>query len=176
EEAARKALTLDENLAEAHAALGAGYMAFAPSNFALGDRELRHAIELSPSLALAHSYLGNSLVRQGRIDEGLEEYLKAREFDPLSSILARNVAIPYYFKRDYARAFELLRQANELGPPLSATWEIGLYIRHGSLNEAFAEIEKAKDARKSDPLLIYSAGTAYAASGKQADARQSIKQ
>src|SRR5437667_8482915 len=88
EEAARKALTLDENLAEAHAALGAGYMAFAPSNFALGDRQLRHAIELSPSLALAHSYLGNSLVRQGRIDEGLEEYLKAREFDPLSSILA----------------------------------------------------------------------------------------
>src|SRR5436190_4882425 len=71
EEAARKALTLDENLAEAHAALGAGYMAFAPSNFALGDRELRHAIELSPSLALAHSYLGNSLGRHGRNDEGL---------------------------------------------------------------------------------------------------------
>ena len=62
---------------------------FAPSNFSLGDRELRRAIELSPSFALAHAYLGVSLVRQGRLDESLEEYLKARELDPLSSIIAR---------------------------------------------------------------------------------------
>jgi TolB-like protein len=77
EEAARKALALDENLAEAHVALGHAYTSFAPSNFPLGDRELWHAIELSPSLALAHFYLGISLVRQGRIDEGLEKSLKA---------------------------------------------------------------------------------------------------
>ncbi len=176
EEAARKALTLDENLAEAHAALGAGYMAFAPSNFALGDRELRHAIELSPSLALAHSYLGNSLVRQGRIDEGLEEYLKAREFDPLSSILARNVAIPYYFKRDYARAFELLRQANELGPAFTSTWEIGVYIQNKLFTEALAELEKAKGERKNDSILIYVTGMVYAAQGKRAEALQIIKE
>src|SRR5438034_5781068 len=176
EEAARKAITLDENLAEAHAALGAGYMAFAPSNFALGDRELRHAIELSPSLALAHSYLGNSLVRQGRIDEGLEEYLKAREFDPLSSILARNVAIPYYFKRDYARAFELLRQANELGPAFTSTWEIGVYIQNKLFTEALAELEKAKGERKNDSILIYDTGMVYAAQGKRAEALQIIKE
>jgi TolB-like protein len=82
EESARKALTLDENLAEAHAALGHNYASFVPCNFSLGDRELRHAIELSPSLALAHHYLGVSLVRQGRLDEGLEEFLRARELDP----------------------------------------------------------------------------------------------
>ena len=34
-------------------------------------------------------------------------------------------------------------------------WEIGLYIKNGSLNEAFAEIEKAKAARKDDPLIVY---------------------
>src|SRR5438128_6496612 len=115
EEAARKALALDENLAEAHGALGLTYILFAPSNFALGDRELRHAIELSPSLAMAHQYLAISLVRQARLEEALEEYLKARELDPLSSIIARLVAMPYYLKRDYARALELLRQANGLG-------------------------------------------------------------
>src|SRR5438552_10720263 len=74
EEAARKALALDENLAEAHGALGLTYVLFAPSNFALGDRELRHAIELSPSLALAHFYLGVSLVRQGRLDEAYRNF------------------------------------------------------------------------------------------------------
>ena len=69
EQAAREALTLDENLAEGHVVLGHAYTTFAPSNFLLGDRELRHAIELSPSLALAHFYLEISLVRQERIDE-----------------------------------------------------------------------------------------------------------
>jgi adenylate cyclase len=144
EEGARKALALDQNLPEAHAVLGLVYVAFAPSNFSLGERELRHATELSPSLAAATYNLGISFVRQGRLDEASAQFLRARELDPLSSILARAVVIPYYFKRDYARAFELLREANELGPALSATWEIGLYTRNGSLNEAFAEIEKAK--------------------------------
>ena len=34
-------------------------------------------------------------------------------------------------------------------------------------------IEKAKEARKNDPLFIYSTGMAYAASGKQAEALRS---
>ena len=176
EENARKALALDENLAEAHVALGLAYVAFAPSNFSLGDRELRHAIELSPSLALAHFYLGVSLVRQGLLDESLEEYLKARELDPLSSIIARQSVIPYYFKRDYARALELLRQADELGTPFSTTWEIGVYVQNGLFNETLAELEKAKRARKNEPILIYDTGMVYAAQGKRAEALQIINE
>ena len=138
EEAARKALELDDKVAEAHTALGQIYIAFAPSDFSTGDRELKHAIELNPNLAVAHYNLGLSFIRQGRLDEASAELMKARALDPLSSVIARAVVIPYYFKRNYGRAFELLRQANELGPPLSATWEIGLYIRSGSLDQAFA--------------------------------------
>jgi len=175
EEAAHKALALDDNLAEAHAALGQGYIAFAPSNFSLGDGELRRAIEISPSLALAHFYLGISLVRQGRLDEGLEALRKAREFDPLSSIMARAVALPYYLKRDYGRALELLRQANELGPALSTTFEVGIYVQNRLFNDTFAELEKAKRERKNDSILIYDTGVIYAAQGKRAEALQSIK-
>jgi serine/threonine-protein kinase len=176
EETARKALTLDENLAEAHVGLGHAYTSFAPSNFLLGDRELRHATELSPSLALAHFYLGISLVRQGSLDDSLAELLKARELDPLSSTIAHNAAIPYYLKRDYARALELLRQANELGPAFSSTWEIGVYIQNRLFDETLAELEKAKRERKSDPILIYSTGMVYAAQGKRAEALQIIKE
>jgi serine/threonine protein kinase/Flp pilus assembly protein TadD len=176
EESARKALTIDENLAEAHVALGHAYASFAPSNFPLGDRELRHAIELSPSSALAHHYLGVSLVRQGRLDEGLEEFLRARELDPLSPIIARNAAIPYYLKRDYARALDLLRQAYELGPAFTSTWEIGVYIQNRLFNETLAELEKAKRERKNDSILIYDTGIVYAAQGKRAEALQNIKE
>jgi TolB-like protein/DNA-binding winged helix-turn-helix (wHTH) protein len=176
EEAAHKALTLDENLAEAHATLGQAYTLFTPSNFSPGDRELRRAIELSPSLAVAHHYLGVSLVRQGRFDEGSEELLKARELDPLSSIIARAVGLPYYLKRDYGRALELLRQANELGPAFTTVWEIGVYTHNQLFDEALAELEKAKQDRKGDPLLIYSTGMVYAAQGRRAEALQIIKE
>jgi tetratricopeptide (TPR) repeat protein len=175
-EAARKALALDNNLAEGHAALGLAYVAFAPANFSLGDRELQRAIELSPSLALAPEYLGISLVRQGRLDEGLEELLKARELDPLSSIIARLVSLPHYLKRDYRRALELLRQADELGPAFTTTWEIGVYIHNRLFDESLAELEKAKGERKNDSILIYDTGMVYAAQGKRAEALQIIKE
>jgi TolB-like protein/Tfp pilus assembly protein PilF len=176
EEAARKAISLDENLAEAHAALGQVYIYFTPSNFVRGDQELRRAIELSPSFAFAHLFLGLSLVRQGRFDDGLAEFLKARELDPLASDIARGVAIPYYLKRDYPRALELLRQAKDLGPPFSHTWEIGAYIQNGKVDEALARLDEAKRNRKDDPILIYSTGIAFAAQNKRAEAFQVIKQ
>jgi serine/threonine protein kinase/tetratricopeptide (TPR) repeat protein len=176
EEAARNAITLDENLAESHVALGLTYVAFSPSNFSLGDRELRRAIELSPSLAVAHFFLGVSLARQGRLDEALEELLKARELDPLSSINARLLSLPYCLKRDYGRALEQLRQADELGPPFSTTFEIEIYIQNKLFNETLAELEHAKRERQSDPILIYSTGRVYAAQGKRTEALQTIKE
>ncbi len=176
EEAARKALTLDENLAEAHIALSQTYTLFAPFNFSLSDRESRRAIEISPSLAMAHYILGNSLLRQGRLDESIAEYLKARELDPLSPTIAKNVAHPYYLKRDYGRALELLRQANELGSPFNTTWEIGVYLQTGDFDKMLVELEQAKRERKNDPLLIYNTGMVYAAQGKRGEALQIIKE
>ncbi len=52
EENAKKALSLDDNLAEAHSALGRCYTAFAPYDFVRGDPELRRAVELSPGVGV----------------------------------------------------------------------------------------------------------------------------
>jgi hypothetical protein len=71
---------------------------------------------------------------------------------------------------------ELLRQANKLGPALAGTWEIGVYIQNGLFNEAFAELEQAKQERKDDSILIYDTGVVYAAQGRRADSLQVIKE
>ena len=86
------------------------------------------------------------------------------------------MALPYHLKRDYARALELLRQANELGPSFITTWEIGIYIQNKLFNETLAELEKAKRERKNDSILIYDTGMIYAAQGKRAEALQIIKE
>lgn len=175
-EAAHKALALDANLAEAHAALGQFYTYFSPYNFSLGDGELRRAIELSPGSAMTHLFLGVSLLRQGRFDEGLEIALKARLLDPLSSAVAYPLPLAYHLKRDHVRALELLRRAHELGATFTAHTEIGIYIQNRLFDEALAELEEAKLARKIDPILVYSTGRVYAAQGKRADAHRIIKE
>ncbi|MBL8205532.1 MAG: protein kinase [Blastocatellia bacterium] len=174
-EAAQKSVSLDDNLAEAHAMLGFTRINFAPFDFLRGDPELKRALELSPGSALAHQYWSYSLLRQGRLNECLSEILKAHELDPLSSNIARNVAYVYYFKRDYKKAMERLRKANELGPGLSSPTEIGVYIYNGLFDEALAGIEQAKRVRKDDPVLLFSPGMIYAAQGKRAEAAQVIQ-
>src|SRR4029450_9612669 len=101
--------------------------------------------------------------------------LKARELDPLSPIIARQAAMPYHLKRDYPRALELLRQANEPGPAFTPTWEIGVYIQNKLFNETLAELQKAKRERKDDPILIYDTGMIYAAQGRRPEALPDIK-
>jgi eukaryotic-like serine/threonine-protein kinase len=174
EEYARKALALDDNLAEGHLGLGQVGIRFTPYDLELAERELRRTIALSPSLAIAHQYLGSVFTRQKRIDAGIAEYQRARELDPLSPVIARTLASPYYYQRQYAKALDLLRQANEVGPALINTWEIGVYIEGKAFDEVRAELDKAQRERKDDPVLIQSAGLLYAAQGKRAEALQTI--
>src|SRR6266480_2168893 len=157
-----KAIEEDRNYALAYAGLADAYDNLGVRGY-IAPIEGRRKAEEAARKALA-------------LDESLEELPKARELDPLSSIIARLAALPYYLKRDYVRALELLRQANELGPALSTTFEIGIYIQNRLFNETLAELEKAKRGRKSDPILIYGTGMVYAAQGKRAEALQIIKE
>lgn len=174
EEAARKALALDPNLADAHVMLGYTHTAIAPYDFANGDRELRRALELSPSLAIGHLYLALSLFKQSRLDDGLTEMLKARELDPFSAIIARQLALYYMLKRDYARALQILRQANQSGPPFTTSTEIVIYIENQVGDEALNTLERESRDRKGDPLLICNRGMVYAAQGRRAEALKVI--
>lgn len=74
------------------------------------------------------------------------------------------------------QALELLRQANELGPPFTVFFEVDIYIRNGLINDALVELEKAKRERNNDSILIYSTGMVYAAQGKRAEALEILKE
>ncbi|HYX31176.1 MAG TPA: protein kinase [Pyrinomonadaceae bacterium] len=176
DDAARKAVALDDNLADAHVMMGYYYMGYAPYDFANGDREIRRAIELSPSLAIAHLYLALSLLRQNRLDEGLNEMLKARELDPFSAIIARQVALYYQLKRDYSQALQILRQSNDLGPLFTTMNEVGIYIQNKMYDEALKALDNEGRTRKEDPILIYSRAMLYAAQGRRAEALAIVKE
>jgi TolB-like protein/Tfp pilus assembly protein PilF len=75
---ARRALTLAPNLAHAHAAVGF-VQDFQPE----AELELRRAVALDPNDAEAWMWLGNCLVNQNRLKEGLQAYTRATDVEPL---------------------------------------------------------------------------------------------
>ena len=103
-------------------------------------------------------------------------FLKGRELDPLSPILARTIIAPYFFRRDYAHSLELLRQAKELRPSYVTFWEVSVYIQNKSFDEALDELEIEKSQRKDDVILLESLGKIYAAQGKRNEALTVIKE
>ena len=75
--AARKAVELDEKLAEAHTALGNALSANVQLSAA--EQEFRRALELNPNYATAHQWLSECLFAQERFQESLAEIERAYE-------------------------------------------------------------------------------------------------
>ncbi|MGI8640801.1 MAG: protein kinase domain-containing protein [Pyrinomonadaceae bacterium] len=112
-EAALKALSLDAELAEAHAALGYVLVQY-DYNFAEGEREYRRAIELNSNYATAHQWLGELFVTQGRSEEGFAEYRRALEIEPFSLPVNWSYGINLYNARRYTDAIAQMKKTLEL--------------------------------------------------------------
>src|SRR5881392_2453289 len=109
-EAALKALRLDPNLAEAHAAVGK-VLNFAEIDLTGSIREFERAIELKPNYATAHHWLGaGPLVDLGRFDDAIAHGKRAIELDPLSPIINADLGLTLYFARHYDDAIVQLRK------------------------------------------------------------------
>jgi adenylate cyclase len=79
-EIARRAVALDDKDPTAHAVVGRAYSALGDHDAAVG--ELRQAVGLNPSLALAHYGLGVALVLSGKPAEAMAELDAARRLSP----------------------------------------------------------------------------------------------
>jgi TolB-like protein/DNA-binding winged helix-turn-helix (wHTH) protein/Tfp pilus assembly protein PilF len=89
--AARKALELDPTLAHPHAVLGVNETQY-DWDFAGGEAEFKKALELDPNDASAHQWYAESLDRIGsRQQEALAEINRARQLDPQSPVIAREL-------------------------------------------------------------------------------------
>lgn len=108
---AEKALALDPNFSDAHAAL-ARVAFYYDWDWAQAEREVRKALELNPSNAGAHDMLGDYFDSMGRISEGLQEQQRAQELDPGADHLSNG----FYRTRQYDRGIEWLRKQIELNP------------------------------------------------------------
>jgi len=142
EEAAIRALEINDELAEARASLGSVKESY--WDWTASDREYRRAIELNPGYATAHHWYAYNLVRRGLFDEALEEIKKAQALDPLSLAINRDVGMVYYYSREYDKAIETLQNYLEMEPNsfIGSSWLLMAYLQKRSYKDALALSKK----------------------------------
>ncbi len=135
--AARRALELDPDLADAHVALALGRL-FADWDWPGTARELQQAIALNPKLSNAHSIHGLYLCTCGRFDEALKAATTGRDLDPLSILATISVAWMHHFAGNHEAAAREALRARELAPALEEAGNILMssYDRLGRYEDA----------------------------------------
>ena len=145
-EAALRALSLDDNLAEAHNAMGF-VLTVADFDYAAGEREYKRAIELNPNYTSAHHNLGVMLVRTGREAEGMAELRRALEIEPFSTVVNRLYGEVLGYSRHYEEGLAQLKKTVELDPSFPTTYFAlsNLYRMMGKYSESVESFAKFQE-------------------------------
>jgi len=144
--AASRALELDDDLAEAHAVLGAEKADF-EYDWQGAEQEFKRAIELDPNYADAHfRYAWSYLTPLGKSDQAIAEMKKALELDPFSRIDNTVFGCTYFYARRYDEALEQFDRAIKLNPDFFVTYYhlSWLYSQLGQYQSAIAELTKGR--------------------------------
>ena len=168
--AARKALEINPESAEAHASLG---LAMSHRwDWTGAEAEFRRALQLDPQYANAHHWYGDYLSIRGRHDEALAEAKHALELDPLNLMISTWVGLRYYMARDYSRAIDQNRNSVELDPNFAAAHLLlgEDYLGAGLHSEAVNELKKAANLSGDSPLYTAQVAVALAVAGRNGDA------
>jgi serine/threonine protein kinase/Flp pilus assembly protein TadD len=168
--AAKKALELDDKLAEAHASLGIASL-YDHLDWREAEKELKLAIELDPNYASAYQWYGSVLAIIGRRDELLRNARRAVELDPLSRIINSYLGRAYYLTRQYDAAIQQYQKTLEIDKdfPVAHLFLGMAYTQKGRHTEAITEIRKAADLSGETPAMIAVLGYAFAAAGKRGE-------
>lgn len=186
-DAARRALELNDSLAEAHAS-----MAHALQNYdwdlAGAEHEFLLAIKLNPNYPTAHHWYAFLLLQMGRTQEGLKEALQAYKLAPFEPAISAGVCRQYYLARQFDLAVQQCLKTMEIDPTyVPGRIELGMaYEQKGMFPEALVEYLRARESMQTfanlagnpsagkSPSVEALLGHVYAMTGRTAEARQEL--
>lgn len=170
--AARKAIEINPDSAEAHASLG---LAMSHRwDWSGAEIEFTRALQLDPQYANAHHWYGDYLSIKGRHDEAIAQAKRALQLDPLNLMIGTWLGLRYYLAHDYSHAIEQSRGSVELDPNFAAAHLLlgEDYAQAGLRSEAVTEMKKAASLSGDSPLYTAQLAVALAVAGRNRDALQ----
>ena len=172
--AATRAIELDQNSPEGHAALA--MLLSYDFKFQESEAEFKRALELDPNYATAHHWYGNTLLTSlGRFDEAIKEGQRAIELDPLSLIINADLGTTFQLARRYDEAIAQLRSTLTLDNNFAyahQTLGLTLFLK-GDIEAAIAEYQKARKLNDNCDALALLV-SAYSGLGKKSEALQTF--
>lgn len=173
--AARRALELDEWLAEAHLSLA--FLRFKVDwDWPGAEIEFRRAVELAPGSASAHHWYALFLSARSRHEEAEAHIVEALKLDPLSLIIRVAASRVAQFARDFDRAIERCEAALDLEPDYAeGHFNMGMCLLQEERSaEAAESLERAVALGGRRPLFMGVLAVALARSGRERDARRLV--
>jgi TolB-like protein/Tfp pilus assembly protein PilF len=174
-DAARKALELDPELAEAHALLAGVYQT--RWQWKDAETEYQRALDLKPNDVAAHLGYADWLLCQGRTEEALAWSRRARELDPIGVTGVPTAWILFHARR-YDEAIRELRSVLAVHPDYAeARWFLGFaLIGKSQPEQAIPELEKTVSMMHRSPGSIELLATAHARAGHRTEALRLISE
>ncbi|MEO7674507.1 MAG: tetratricopeptide repeat protein [Pyrinomonadaceae bacterium] len=173
---AERALSLDGQLAEPHATLGS--VNDYSWQWAESEKEFKRAIELNPNYPTSYHWYSILLKNLGRYDEATTMIKRAKDLDPLSSVIAVNITRLYQLQNNHEASIDNSLKLIELDPNFGPAHEyLGLsYLRMGRKSEAVTELEKAVELSNRSGIALGDLGYVYGSTGNSAQALAVIKE
>ena len=171
--AARNALELDSELAEAHSLLAGVYQE--EWRWSDAEAEYKRALQLRPNDAEAHLGLAAWLLAAGRTEEAMEWSKRARELDPLA-VTGTDLAWILFSARRYDEAIRELHATLAVTPDDAlAHWFLGFsLIGKGKPQDAIPPLERAVALSHGSPGVIGILARAYGHAGRRSEALRLI--
>jgi serine/threonine-protein kinase len=169
---ARRALAIDDELAEAHASL-AWVLFIYEWNWTAAEREFRRALALDPRYATAHQWYAWLLLVRGRLNECLAAGHAAADLDPTSVSIRRSLGWLYHHARRDDAAAQHVQRALAMDPTASETHRVlaMVYAAQGDLARAEAACREAIRVSADPAVAIGWLSLIVARAGRTDDAR-----
>jgi len=145
-EYSKKALEIDDRLAESHVARGYACIFYKWNPKSAYD-SLQKAIQLNPALSNAYELLGLLYILTKRKEEAIEVFKEAVVKDPLSTGLNHFLSEAYFMNEQYDEAIAVADKLIEMNPEMRAAiegkgWAIGMKGDWKKAIEYFIEVHR----------------------------------
>ena len=170
---ARKAIELDDTLAEAHASLAWSLFIY-DWDWAAAEQSFRRAVEADPRYATAHQWYAFLLASRGAFADALVEAHTAVELDGSSVSARRSLAWIYYYARRFDQAKHHIERSIEMNPNSEESYRVlGLMLGLvGDFAEATRVLEEAVTMEGAGTYTQATLGFVHARAGRTDEARK----
>ena len=173
--AARRALQIDDSIAEAHTSLAVAD--FKEWNWDTAERGFQRAITLNPNYEAAYYWYCMYLVTRGRIGEALEKIEKAHEIDPFSAPIASQRAVCKVIGGHVQEGIRELRALTESAPEtaLLHQWLAFAHYRNDELDQALECAKREVEASNEGNVALANFSFYLGKAGRMDEARAHLQ-